>query len=173
VISTRKKLPPLEDRLAQSREVLIFGGSLLRLTNEYISCFESKAQLGCKLKFLLLDPNCEAVKFVAESIVYEVNEVNDYRNHIQTSQTNLKKLQNKYPGFVEVRLHNIVPTFSLLASRAEKDEHSNTMVEFYTYLTPTRERPHLLIEKLRDPVWHHYFTSQFEAIWNKSRELSD
>src|SRR6266498_4550383 len=57
ILSDRKSLPPLESRMQSSREIMISGGSLFRLTSEYIGYFEQKAREGCRMKFLLVKPD--------------------------------------------------------------------------------------------------------------------
>lgn len=172
ILATRKTLPALEERLSQSKKIYIAGGSLLRLTNEYLNFFESKAKANCSLKFLLLSPESEAVKFVAESIVYEINNHEQYRSSVQTSLDNLKKLQKSYPNQVEVRLYDIIPAFSILGSEVQRDEESEIMIEFYTYQTPTRERPHIILKKGSDPNWFLYFNNQFELLWKAGVETN-
>jgi len=173
ILRTRKQLPPLEERLKHTKEIRITGGSLFRLSSEYIGFFEDKAKEGCHLKFLLLNPNCTAAKLIAKNIVYEVENYEVYKNNINNALGNLKTLKNKFPEMVQIRISDFIPSYSLFICDPVKQE-GNIMVELYTYGVPTRERPHLILLKSREPDWFKFFLKQFDNIWNNqsSKEIN-
>jgi hypothetical protein len=167
VVSDRKSLAPLETRLQPAKEIAITGGSLFRLANEYLGYFEHKAEEGCSLKFMLLHPESEASKLVAEYVVYEVKDYNIYDTQLITSLNNLYGLKQRYGALVEIRTYKSVPPFSLLICDPNKD-YGSIMVELYTYKVPTRERPQFTLQRSRDPRWYSVFLQQFNQMWEKA-----
>ncbi len=163
----RKSLTPLEERLQFSKEVIFTGGSLFRISTEYLGFLEQKAQENCKLKFLLVEPQSESSRLVAQYVVYEINEPIAYDEQIKNSLKNLGKLQKKYENLVEIRVSQCVPPFGLLITDSIKD-HGIVQVEIYTLAVPTRNRPEFTLLKRRDPYWHNFFLSQFEQMWNRA-----
>lgn len=163
----RKSLPPLEKRLQFSKEVIFTGGSLFRISTEYLGFLEQKAQEGCKLKFLLVEPRSESSRLVAQYVVYEINDPVAYDEQIKNSLINLRKLQQRYEKLVEIRVSQCVPPFGLLITDPTK-AHGTVQVEMYTVAVPTRNRPEFTLLKERDPYWHSFFLSQFDQMWNRS-----
>ncbi len=168
ILLTRKTLPPLEKRLQTSKEVFITGGSLIRLSNEYLGLFENLAKEGCVIKLLLLNPNAPSAKLTADNIVYEIDDFETYQNYIKSSLKSFTKLSKKYPNSIEIKISDFLPSYSFFGVDLSKD-YGSIMVEIYTFNEPTRERPHFNLSKMNDPVWFNYFLNQFDKIW----EISD
>lgn len=164
LVIRRRDLPPLEERLSEARQVAISGGSLFRLVNEYQSLFEQLAENGCKLRFLLTDPNVVAAEFLSSVVVYESSDVVTYRAQMRAALSGLTSLASRYPSLCEVKLYTIAPPFSLVI--VEKGNDSSTIqVEIYPFRLPARDRPMLLLDKHRDPRLHGLFLGQYEAMW--------
>ena len=167
IMSDRKSLQPLEDRLQNAKDIAITGGSLFRLANEYLGYFERKAQDGCSLKFLLLKPKSPASRLVAEYVVYEIKDQDTYDAQLRAALDNLDRLKQKYGNLVEIRTYECVPPFSLLICDPEK-EYGSIMVELYTYKVPTRDRPQFILQARREPVWYKFFREQFSKMWENA-----
>jgi hypothetical protein len=167
IFSDRKALPPLETRLQSAKEISIIGGSLFRLASEYLGYFEEKAQNGCAFKFLLLEPESEAARLVAEYVVYELGDNNTYNNQIKTSLFNLQRLKQRYSDLIEIRTYKFVPPLSLLIVDPKK-EHGSIQVELYTHAVPTRDRAEFTLQASHEPYWYNFFLRQFEQMWNRA-----
>jgi hypothetical protein len=165
----RKALPPLEKRLQFSKEVIFTGGSLCRISTEYLGFLEQKAQEGCKLKFLLVEPQSTAACLVAQYVVYEINNPTAYDEQIRNSLTNLGKLKQKYEKLVEIKVSQGVPPFGLIAADPRKN-HGTVQVELYTLAVPTRNRPEFTLLKDRDPYWYEFFLNQFDQMWDRATD---
>jgi len=170
VLSTRRMLKPLEDRLQSSKEIIITGGSLFRLSSEYVGLFESLLKDGCNIKLLMLNPESNSAKLTAENIVYEIGDFESYKNHINSSLKNFGKLKEKYPENLSIRTSDFLPSFSLFGIDVTKP-NGNIMVELYTHDVPTRERPHFNLLQQREPFWFEFFHKQFQKVWGKSVEF--
>lgn len=165
ILKNRQQLKPLEERLKHTKEVMITGGSLFRLTSEYLGFFEEKAKEGCSFKFLLLNPNCTAAKLLALNIVYEVDSFDAYKKNINNSLIALHGLKEKYPDLIQIKTTDFIPSFSLFICDPEKIEGS-IMVELYTCDVSTRNRPHMILLKNRESGWFRFFNNQFKVIWD-------
>lgn len=164
ILVNRKQVHSLELRLKYAKDIRISGASLFRLTTEYLGFLQEKAKEGCKFKFLLLDPNCEAAKLVATHIVYEVNDNQTYINNINTTISNLTLLKKKYPDNIEIKIADFIPSFSIFITDPEKED-GTIRVEIYTQAVPTRERPQLALSNNREPHWFKFFLNQFDEMW--------
>jgi hypothetical protein len=170
ILKNRQQLLPLEERLKYSKDIRITGGSLFRLSSEYIGFFEEKVKEGCRFKFLLLNPDCSAAKLIAENIVYEVDSYEVYKNNINNAIANLKALKTKFPEKIHIKITDFIPSYSLFICDPDNDQ-GNIMVELYTPAVTTRQRPHLILLKGREPGWFKFFCGQFESIWNNSSNI--
>jgi hypothetical protein len=164
LIIHRRDLPALEERLHGARQVSISGGSLFRLANEYLALLEQLAQTGCKLQFLLTDPDTSAAETLGSAVVYESNDVHTYRAQIRSAIAVLSGLVSRYPGVCELKLCSIPPSFSLMV--VERQHSSTILVELYPFKLPARDRPMFLLDKQRDPRLYRLFSSQYHAMWS-------
>jgi len=167
IFKRRRSQPSLEERLDSAREIFITGGSLVRITNEYIGYFKDKAKDKCKLKFVIVNPESEAAKLLVNNVVYEVNDYEVYLNQTKNSLRSLLVLSADYPEYVEVKVTNQVPPFGLVIADPNK-EYGSMTIEVFGYALPARERGSILIKRNHEPESFSYFKSQFEKIWENS-----
>lgn len=164
-ISSRRDLEPLETRLGGAREVFISGGSLLRLINEYRRLFETLAEQGCKLRFVMADPDSAAAEHLGGLVSYEANSVDAYRSNMRDAISGLEALTAKHPTACKFKLSSAVPPFSLVLIR-KSDEPAVMQVELYLFGLPARDRPILRLSEQRDPRLFKIFSEQTEKLWN-------
>jgi hypothetical protein len=165
VMLDRTTQPSLESRLENVREIYMAGGSLVRLTSEYIGLLEKKAKEGCKMKFLLVGPDKEAVKLLAENVVYESNDSKSYSNQIKNSLSQLSRLQKQFPSKIGIKILEYVPPYSMLITNPN-DSSSKIDIELYSYAVPARERVRMILTHLREPRSHRFFINQYERLWS-------
>ncbi|MBN2130069.1 MAG: hypothetical protein JW741_11260 [Sedimentisphaerales bacterium] len=168
IFSNRKLLSPLEDRLDSARHIDVNGGSLFRLTSGYIGYFQQKAADGCRLRFLLVDPDSEAAKILARHVCYEIQNLDEYVGHIRTSLANLLRLKQEYSKLVDIRVYDCVPPFGLLISDPRKP-CGQVQAEIYSFAVPIRERPEFTLTAAHDPRYFDFFVKQYEAAWGKAK----
>jgi len=171
ILNTRQSLAPLEERLKHAKEIKITGGSLSRLSAEYMGFFEELAQEGCSLKFLLLHPECHAAEIVAKDIVYETHTAEAYKLAIISATENLKRLMVRFPSLVQIKTTDTFPTCSLFICDGGKLKGS-LMVELYPIKVPTRKRLHLSMLKSREPNSFDFYNEQFEIMWSNGQDLN-
>jgi hypothetical protein len=164
VVVSRRDLPPLEGRLVGATEIMISGGSLTRLSNEYRSLFERLAREGCRLRFIMTNPGSPGAEFLSTQISYESRNPDAYRSYMRDAAAGLADLARRFPDHCEVRTFDAAPPFSLLVIR--KPGSSSVQVEVYTLGLPARDRPILLTTSDNSPRLCAQFTEQYEKLWN-------
>ena len=164
----RRNLSPLEERLKDSSDITITGGSLARLSDEYYGLFEKKLNEGCYIEVILVKPDTEAAKQLCQNIVYETSDYDIYNRKISESILRFAELKRKYPRGMKILLSEQVPPFSLLAKNLNK-EGSVIQVELYSYAVPTRERVEFNVE-IEESNTYSFFVNQIEVLRQKATE---
>jgi hypothetical protein len=164
LVTSRRDLTPLEERLLGATRIAISGGSLFRLLNEYKNLFEQLARSGCQMRFVITDPNGPAAESLRIAISYESNNVDTYRAHVRYELTTLCELSHKFPQNCHVRLCSLVLPFSLL--RVDNDVGKSVQVELYPFSVPARDRPIFMLREQTDPRLFSFFSIQFETLWS-------
>jgi len=167
LVIRRRDLPSLEERLDGAKQVAISGGSLFRLVSEYQNLFEELLESGCQIRFLTTDPLTPAAESLSLSVVYESNNVEEYKAQMRTALASLTSLARRHPEVCQVKVFGLAPPFSLMVVDRGGDS-STIQVEIYPFRTPARNRPMMLINKDVEPRLHAFFSSQFELLWESS-----
>src|SRR5262249_1546252 len=94
LVIPQRDLPPPAARLIGSKRIFVSGGSLLRLINEYKRLFEELADAGCDLRFLMVDPECDAEDHLSRLVSYESHSVSNYRAQARDAAEGLQSLVN-------------------------------------------------------------------------------
>lgn len=168
---SRKNLSPLEERFKNAVNIVITGGSLARLSDEYYGFFEQKLSSGCKLEVVLVDPNSEASKQLCINTVYETTNIDAYRRKIDESINRFKELKQLYPDLVTILLSDQTPPFSMLAKNIGCPD-SFVQVELYSYAVPTRERIEFVVNE-DDTNTYQFFCNQIKTIEQKARTYEE
>jgi hypothetical protein len=163
VVITRRQLPSLEERLVGASHIMVSGGSLSRLSNEYRSLFERLAHQGCRLRFIMTNPASPGAEFLSAEISYESRSFDAYRSYMQDAAAGLTDLAQSFPETCEVRTYDAAPPFSLMV--IVQPDSSSVQVELYTLGLPARDRPILLTSSASSPRLCALFTAQFESLW--------
>ncbi len=170
IILNRESISKLEERLGSARVVSISGGSLGRLTSEYVHVIEQLAASGTNFRFLLVTPNSVASKMLAEHVVYEIESLDAYEQGITTSMNILSRIQENFPERIKIRTQDFTPPYSLFWVDKGKNRES-IYVETYAYSVPTRERPVFHLRGSEEPKLFQFYTDQFEKAWSRSSDI--
>jgi hypothetical protein len=170
LISSRRDLSPLEERLSGATRIAISGGSLFRLVNEYKNLFEHLALAGCQMRFVITDPDSHAAESLSVAVSYESNNVETYRAHMRYALTTLCEFSRRFPQNCNVRLCSIALPFSLL--RVDNDLGKWVQVELYPFSVPARDRPILTLREQTDPRLFSFFSTQFDTLWTDQFSLA-
>lgn len=165
----RRNLSPLEERLNDCSDLIITGGSLARLSDEYYGLFENKLNEGCSIEVILVEPNTEAVRQLCRNIVYETSDCDIYSRKISESIQRFAELKRKFPKGMKILLSDLVPPFSIMAKNLNK-EKSIIQVELYSYAVPTRERVEFNVG-IEDSNTYSFFANQIEVLRENATEF--
>lgn len=164
----RKDLDALEDRLRDATNIIITGGSLSRLSDEYYGFFEQKLKEGCKLEVILVRPNCEAANQLYLNTVYETTDIQTYNRKITESLNQFDKLKKSFPKSVFIRLSELTPPYSIIGKNIE-NEDAFIQVELYSYAVPTRDRVEFTVTA-NDVNTMSFFKKQIDILKRESDE---
>lgn len=164
---SRSALPPLEERGRDSKEIVIVGTTLYSALIPNLDFFEAKMKQGCKLRFLLLDPESPAVETLAL-----ISKVPNQKANIEQSLQALIELialNKTTKGNCEVRLSSAFLSFGMAGFDTEKDA-GYINIQLYSYKT-LGEIPNIILKRQDDPKWFDYFKKQFELLWTDSKDF--
>lgn len=149
-------------RFADAPSIAIHAYSMQTLVTSFMSFFVRKATEGCKLRFLLLNPNSAAVSVVAGV----TEEGAQLRQDIERTVASLHRLLAHTN--VELRFTPVPSPFGLVVADAEGSAR-RVEVELYAYDVVAADRPHFTLTPERDGPWYEFFLTQFERLWKSAR----
>ena len=167
---TRKELDLLEERLRDATQIVLTGGSLCRLADEYYAFFEEKLTKGCLMEIIMVRPNTPSANLLCDNVVYETQDYAVYSQKIEKALDGFKILKSCFPNQVIIRLSDKVPPYGMVAADLES-EKATMKIELYTYSVPTRERIQLNVTK-SDEKMFRFFMTQLDVLRNASPEIS-
>ena len=155
---------PLETRLAQAKEIEILGFSLIGIVVQFGGFFLKKAQEGCKLKFIIVDPESAAADASPELL-----ELGNAKNTTRTRRQDIKNVIERLrpaveTGNAEVRVISSVPPFSLLIFDKNQSV-GEVQVSLYSYRIAPSDRPHFTLDQATGKHWYDFFVTQFDKLW--------
>jgi hypothetical protein len=161
----RSELHSFRDRGQFATEVVIVGVSLISAVRPHLDYFEGKMRAGCKLRFLLLDPESPSV--VAWNLMSKISSAKQDIELTLGTLRILLKMEKTTAGKCEVRLSQSALPFGIAAFDPSKELGSMT-VELQTYKKTLGERPHIELIRQKDAHWFEFFESQYEQLWADS-----
>jgi hypothetical protein len=164
VLRRRREIPPLEEQGKGASEVAVAGVSLISLV-PYTHFFEERLRVGCKLRFLLLDPKSDALTIwdMASRFPHARPDIERTLNNITEILRNTKAVE----GQCEVRLSKLFLPFSIVAIDPAREDGS-MIVEYHTYKSTLGERPHVWLTRYTDSYWFKFYQDQYELLWRDS-----
>lgn len=170
LVITRKELTPLENRLADAQTITITGGSLKRISDEYLAFWDQKVSQGCRLEVILVTPHTDAANLLCDNVVYEINNHDTYSATIEESLKRFQSLKKKYGDKVTIRTSKKVPPFSLIVSD-EGTSAAKIKVELYSFVVATRDRMQFFFDKKNKEEFDFYI-QQLKTLRDTSVEVS-
>lgn len=156
---------PFERLLENTNKVDFLGVSLVGVVVHYEAFLVQKAQSGCKMRFLLIDP--ESLTIGVCTGFWDKNPENrkaDVRRSIRT----IKRLADI--GNVELRTTRVsLPYSIIIKDKDTKFNQANVQVELYGYGVSPSEQPHFALTSASDETWYTYFVQQYEKLWNDGK----
>jgi hypothetical protein len=167
MVRDRSQLVDIEEMAAGATEIAAAGITLVSIVTPRYDFFTQKAREGCKLRFLLLDPDSLAAQ-VWNSGQRIITTSEDNATTLKTLQ---RLMQNKgLKGKCEVRLTQFQLPFSIVITDPDKDQ-GRMNVEFLAYKTSLPRRPHIHLSRRESEKWFKFFSNQFEQLWSDATRL--
>lgn len=163
--------PELQQAMSRARDMLITGVTRNGLVNANYSKFEELLRNGCQIRFLLVDPDSDAVVQTADRY-YAERSPDSVRERIRQTIRLLSELQCTVGG-ISLRLTGHPLAMGIIATdstSAGSSEGSALFVEYYPYRAAGRE-PKFVLQPA-DDHWYEHFLGEAEALWANAAEFS-
>lgn len=160
---------PFEEDMTDFTELYVLAMNLRRTLTNYYSCFEKRLSEGANLRFLLVDPDSDAVPIIAERN-YIYRDAEQLRRVIQSTLDNLARLCSDQPvkGTIEVRVLRHVPAYGLTLLNPERSD-GRMRVDLYPYRVPPDTYPSFWVTREHDEHWYQFFLNQFYLMWDSGK----
>ncbi|MFZ5515930.1 MAG: DUF5919 domain-containing protein [Candidatus Zhuqueibacterota bacterium] len=151
----------------EAREIFVSGGSLAQLVPRYCNFFLKKAESGCKLRFILIDPASPAIESIAK---WKGSTSKIFKNEIELSLEYLRKLIRTNLD-VEVRLNNSTSALTVMIFDASRPS-GRIRVDLQLYQCSPEKRPffeltHSQFYKQKENLYQN-FLEQYSRLWDES-----
>jgi hypothetical protein len=169
ILKEPKGWQDLETDFRSASEIRMSGGSFKAIVPRYArarSMFDELARTrGCRLRFILLDPESEALDAVA---IWANNAARTFKTELKTSLQLLEDLQQANPN-VEVRVNKTVPALTFVGTK-HGDSKSKIRLDLNMHQCPPESRLYFELnsDNPGQRSWHDSFSRQFEELWNMS-----
>jgi hypothetical protein len=166
ILLDRNELSPLPHRIAQCRTIHFVGMSLVSLAVQHYGDLAKKAQEGCEIRILVLNPNNDQLIKTTCSFVRSLTP-DAHRQQILTSLdtlcSNLKKFKT-----VDIHITDYPISHNFFAVNAEKMDGEMWIEPYLSWGTPY-ERPCIHLQQSKDPTWFERFWIEYEEMWSHSK----
>lgn len=152
-------------------EICISGMNLRRTATSHLGLFERRLKEGATLRFLLVDPDSNAVSIIAERN-YVYRDPEKLKSVIESSLESLRQIgagQN-VKGSAEIRVLRYVPSYGL--TMIDPNQTGGRIhVDSYPYRVPPEDYPCFWLEREKDAKWYEFFRAQFSAMWESAKPI--
>lgn len=162
--------PELETSMARARELLITGITRNGLVTAYYSRLETLLSSGCHIRFMLTDPDSDAIG-IAASRYYAERSRDSTSARTRHTLRLLTELRNSAGGAISVRLSSHPLTTGVIAiDTTTTTPASAVFVECYSYQAP--DDPPKFVLQPEDGHWFTHFTAEAERLWTSGQPYS-
>jgi hypothetical protein len=164
----------LDDKESGSFEALAEGAhriSILsrtgvNLLGQYQRVFEQLGASGCCVRLLLLDPSCEAARYIYGDATHL------YHSNVNTTASHLRNLRKKIGDQLQAKTTKHAPPLSIIIVERQPIEKSVVRVQLYfLHRCLGRDRPLFQVTHL--DKWYNVFMEEFNQIWTASDDWND
>jgi len=154
--------------LSAANTIYFAGKVLARTSREFMYVLGKRLAAGATIRFLILDPESEAVLQQAVLQSFEAP-IEFWRDTLKTTETVIEALakapDNK--GKIEIGYLPYIPSFGL--SLIDSDQaHGLCFVELYQHRS-AEPHPTFELRASDDPYWFRFFKEQFDKMWESAR----
>jgi hypothetical protein len=159
--------PGLDASLSLARELLITGVTRNGFVNGYFSRLEELLSAGCQIRFVLTDPDSDAITVAADRYYAERSRDSASERARHTLRL-LKGLKSPAQGAVSVRLSSHPLTTGIIAvDTGTITPASAVFAECYSYQA-RGDGPKFTLQPA-DGHWFTHFTAEAERLWDTAQ----
>jgi hypothetical protein len=161
-----------EAEVKEFTELCVSGMNLRRVATSHFGLFEGRLSEGANLRFLLVDPDSDAVPIIADRN-YVYRDPEKLKAAIESSLESLVRLGTGRPikGSIEIRVLRYVPSYGL--TLVDPDRLTGRIrVDLYPYRVPPENYPCFWIEGKTNGKWYQFFRDQFQALWDAAKPIN-
>jgi hypothetical protein len=157
--------PGLEESITHAAELLITGVTRNTLVNSYYGKFEELLSAGCQIRFVLTDPDSDAIAVAADRY-YAERSADSVRARARHTLRLLAELKNSTEGAISVRLSPHPAATGIIAVDSQAAATSAIFVEYYSYQA-RGEQPKFVLQP-SDGRWFAHFAAEAEKLWTSA-----
>lgn len=151
--------------LARANEIYVVGMVLNRTVREHLTTFGDRVADGAHLKFILLDPDNEAIMKIMPFRSYGTKAGEWWCDRIRQTIGHIEDIPDvkKPKGTIQVGLLPYFPSFGMWLIDPDQP-HGQIVVEIYHHRT-AEPNPTFLLKASEDSYWYQLFRNQFVRMW--------
>ena len=162
--------PELDASLGCARELLITGVTRNGFVNSYYGRLEELLSAGCQIRFVLTDPDSDAITIAADRY-YAERSRDSASERVRHTLRLLTGLKNSAYGGISVRLSSHPFTTGIVAvDTVTMTPASAVFAECYSYQA-RGDGPKFVLQPA-DGHWFIHFTAEAERLWENGRPHS-
>ena len=162
--------PEFDAGMAEARELLISGVTRNSLINGYYSRFEELLSGSCQIRFVLCDPDSDAIT-IAANRYYAERSPDSVRDRTHHALRLLAELKNSTGGSISVRLSSHPIASGIIAvDTTTITPASAVFAEYYSYQA-RGEQPKFVLQPA-DEHWFTHFVAEAEKLWDNAEPYS-
>lgn len=166
-------------RFKSAVQIDLCGVTLTNTINTQFTVLRDRLQGGTKLRFLIVDPESQAIEMSAQRSVNPKDTIYYQRRlegtfadltYLYKFNEDLKRSKRKgnKTGEISVRMTPYAPSFGITSIDANTKQ-GMVRVEMYPHKFGFKTPPSFMLTLENDKEWYSYFTEQFEQMWKTSK----
>jgi hypothetical protein len=163
----------LEQGMGIARDLLITGVCRNTLLTTNYTKFEAWLKVGCRIRFLLVDPSADATVSQAADRYYAERSPNFLRERIKHSLNILDELRRSTGGKLTVRLTSFPLSMGIIAVDSTTDLRSVSSALFAEYYTYQAAGEPKFVLTPADARWYENILGEAEAFWSTAVDYPD
>lgn len=151
--------------ITNANDIYVVGMILNRTVRDHLATFGDRVADGANLKFVLVDPDNEAIMKIMPLRSYGTKPSEWWRSRIQQTVGHIEDIPNveKPKGSIKIGFLPYFPSFGMWLIDPEQ-LHGQIVVEIYHHRT-AEPNPTFLLKASDDSYWYSFFKNQFDLLW--------
>jgi hypothetical protein len=166
-------------RFKSAMQIDLCGVTLTNTINTQFTVLRDRLQSGAKIRFLIIDPESQAIDMSAQRSVNPKDTAYYQRRlegtfadltYLYKFNEDIKKSKKKGNdiGDVSVRMLTYAPSFGITSLDSDS-KLGVVRVEIYPHRFGFKTPPSFMLTLENDKEWYSYFVEQFEQMWKTSK----